>query len=81
MVHDTVTRKDLALHNAAALPKDFKIDESHYPFFYFTTEQNFLKEPQNVLAQVWHRADDNWFTEDEQERTRAIVGDPLKRVG
>jgi hypothetical protein len=41
--------------------------------------------PKNVLAQIWHRADDEWFQkteagEIEQEHTRAIVPDPLPRM-
>ena len=81
-LHDTATRGDsLNLPKFTALPKGYIMPAEHHPFFYFTDENNFLANPQNILASIWHRAGEPWLTEANHERTRAIIADPLRRVG
>lgn len=79
-LHDTLSRTDLARPKNSAVSKNYTIPEALYGSFYFTSEENFAEHPENVLASIWHRADEAWFNESKKERTRAIISEPLKRV-
>ena len=84
-LHDLPFRKDLERPHDSLVPKNFFIPEDDLPRYYFANEEDYKVELQNVLAQIWHRADDQWYRvngagEIEQENTRAIVPDPLPRM-
>jgi hypothetical protein len=84
-LHGLPFRKDLERPSDSILPKDFFIPEDDLPRYYFANEEDYIVDPKNVLAAIWHRADDEWFQKNEageivQENTRAIVPDPLPRV-
>jgi hypothetical protein len=84
-LHGLPLRKDLERPRDSALPKDFFIPEDDLSRYYFANEQDYNVDLKNVLASIWHRADEEWFQKDgageiEQENTRAIVPDPLPRV-
>ena len=84
-LHGLPFRKDLERPSDSTLPKDFFIPEDDLPRYYFANEEDYIVDPKNVLAAIWHRADDEGFQKNEvgeivQENTRAIVPDPLPRV-
>jgi hypothetical protein len=84
-LHGLPFRKDLARPKDSPVPKNFFIPEDDLPRYYFANEEDYSVDLRNVLASIWHRADDEWFQKDEkgeieQENIRAIVPDPLPRM-
>jgi len=57
----------LSMSEKAPLPKDQRNT------FYFTTEEVYADNPQNILAEIWRRAD-------EPKTLRAIIRSPLPRL-
>jgi len=57
----------LSMSEKAPLPKDQRNT------FYFTTEEVYAENPQNILAEIWRRAD-------EPKKLRAIIRSPLPRL-
>jgi len=57
----------LSMSEKAPLPKD------QCNTFYFTTEEVYAENPQNILAEIWRRAD-------EPKKLRAIIRSPLPRL-
>jgi hypothetical protein len=80
ILHGLPFRKDLARPYTSHVPKNYFIPEDNLPRFYFATETDYTHALQNVLASIWHRADEPWMRKDNSENTRGIVPDPLPLV-
>lgn len=76
-LHGLPFRKDLARPYNSHVPKGFFIPEDDLPRFYFANEEDYFDAMQNVLASIWHRADEEWLRKDGSESTRGIIPDPL----
>lgn len=57
----------LAIADNSPIPKE------HRSFYYFTTDESYAENPQNVLAAVWRRTDT-------PQDLRAIIASPLTRT-
>jgi hypothetical protein len=80
ILHGLPFRKDIARPVNSPVPKNYFIPEDNLPRFSFASETDYIHDLRNVLASIWHRADEPWFRKDDSANTRGIVPDPLPFV-